>query len=332
TVQADNTFPVNVSGSELLADNSLTVTGLLTHVGVDVSCTTTAEASLAYTIDIAPPAAPTVDVLVTNDPTPVITGTADSVDNLTVTVNGVTYTEGDGNLADNGDGTWTLQIPVGNEIPDNVYDVVATATDAAGNPSIDPSDSELTIDTTAPTVPTVDVLVTNDQTPTLTGTADSTDELTVEVNGVTYTEGDGNLVDNNNGTWTLQVPVGNEIPEAEYDVVATATDASGNTSIDVTLNELTIDLTAPTLPTVNEYTTSNHTPALTGTADSVDELTVAVNGVTYTEGDGNLADNGDDTWTLQIPVGNEIPDGTYDVVATATDLAGNTSVDGTVDE
>ena len=48
---------------------------------------------------------------------------------------------------------------------------------------------------------------------------------------------------------------------------------------------------------------------ITGTADSSGNLTVSVNGVTYTEGDGNLTDNGDDTWILSIPLGNEIEEG-----------------------
>src|SRR5699024_2662744 len=86
------------------------------------------------------------------------------------------------------------------------------------------------------------------------------------------------------------------------------------------------------VPTVNEHHTSNHLPTLTGTADSVDELTVEVNGVTYTEGDSNLTDNTDGTWTLAIPTGNEIPDGTYNVIATASDIAGNSSIDATTDE
>src|SRR5690606_38899690 len=127
-----------------------------------------------------------------------------------------------------------------------------------------------------------------------------------------YTEGDGNLVDNGNGTWVLQVPVGNTIPDGVYNVVATATDAVGNSSDDITTDELTVDTTAPNTPTVNEHTTSNSTPMLTGTAESVDDLTVTVNGVTYVEGDGDLVDNGNGTWALQIPVGNEIPNGVYD--------------------
>src|SRR5690606_200496 len=210
---------------------------------------------------------------------------------------------------------------------EGVYDVVATATDGVGNASVDDTVDELTIDTTAPMIPTVNEIITNDTTPELTGTADSADELTVEVNGVTYTEGDGDLTDNSDDTWTLQIPDGSEIPEGVYDVVATATDLAGNTSTDTTVDELTIDTTDPTTPTVDELITNDTTPELTGTADSEDALTVEVNGVTYAESDGYLTDNGDGTWVLQIPVGNEIPEGVYDVVAVATDIAGNTASD-----
>ena len=97
------------------------------------------------------------------------------------------------------------------------------------------------------------------------------------------------------------IPAGNALTDGTYDVVATATDAAGNTSVDVTVDELTIDTVAPTVPTVDFLTTSDATPRITGTADSVDDLTVVVDGVTYNEGDGNLTDNGDDTWTLAIP-------------------------------
>src|SRR5690606_35069703 len=213
---------------------------------------------------------PTVAVLLTNDTTPTITGTADSADDLTVTVNGVTYTEGDGNLVDNGDNSWTLTVPAGNEILDGIYDVVATVTDGTGSTSTDTTIDELTIDTIAPTAPTVIPVSTNSPTPEITGTADSEDVLTVTVNGVTYTEGDGNLVDHGDGTWTLQIPVGNEIPDGTYDVVATSTDLAGNSTSDGTLDELTINSSAPTEPTVDVLVTNDPTPVITGTADSVD--------------------------------------------------------------
>src|SRR5690606_14248298 len=152
-----------------------------------------------------------------------------------------------------------------------------------GNVSTDSTVDELVIDTTAPTVPTVDPIATPDTTPLITGTADSEDDLTVEVNGVVYTEGDGNLVDNGDGTWSLQVPDGNEILGGMYYVVAPRTSAPGEASTDSTTDELAIDTTAPTVPTVDPIATPDPTPLITGTADSEDDLTVEVNGVVYTE-------------------------------------------------
>ncbi|WP_223248859.1 beta strand repeat-containing protein, partial [Leeuwenhoekiella nanhaiensis] len=317
----DNTWTLTIPSP--LADGTYDVMATATDPAGNASTDATID---ELTIDTMPPTVPTVDPLVTNDNTPTITGTADSADDLVVIVAGVTYTEGDGNLFDNGDNTWTLTIP--GPLADGTYDVMATATDAAGNASVDATVDELTIDTTPPTVPTVDPLVTNDNTPTITGTADSADDLVVVVDGVTYSEGDGNLVDNGDNTWTLTIP--GPLADGTYDVMATATDPAGNASTDVTVDELTIDTTPPTVPTVDPLVTNDNTPTITGTADSADDLVVIVAGVTYTEGDGNLVDNGDNTWTLTIP--SPLADGTYDVMATATDTAGNASVDATVDE
>src|SRR5690606_20564074 len=101
------------------------------------------------------------------------------------------------------------------------------------------------INSSLPTTPTVDPIATPDSTPLITGTADSEDDLTVEVNGVVYTEGDGNLVDHGDGTWTLQIPDGNEIPVGTYDVVVTVTDGNGNIATDATTDELTINSSLP---------------------------------------------------------------------------------------
>ncbi|PXF62464.1 OmpA family protein, partial [Kangiella spongicola] len=138
-----------------------------------------------------------------------------------------------------GDGTWTLTIPAGNEIPDGTYDVVATVTDGT-NTASDTTTDELVVDTQI-TPPTVDAQVTNDDTPVITGTADSADDLSVTVNGITYTEGDGNLVDNGDGTWTLTIPDVDTLTEGTYDVTATVSDDAGNTANDATTDELVIE-------------------------------------------------------------------------------------------
>ncbi|WP_405250465.1 Ig-like domain-containing protein [Dokdonia sp. Asnod3-C12] len=323
-------FARDIPGAELVLDADSTIDASITVVGT--LCTATAIDSEAYTVDIDNPTIPTVDAQTTNDTTPLITGTADSDDELTVIVNGITYPETGADLTDNGDDTWRLQIPDGSELPDGTYDVDASVEDTVGNTASDTTTDELIIDATAPTMPTVTAQITNDTTPLITGTADSDDELTVIVNGVTYLETGADLTDNGDDTWSLQIPNGSEIQDGTYDVDASVEDTVGNTASDNTIDELTIDTTAPTTPTVTAQTTNDTTPLITGTADSDDELTVIVNGVTYTEGDGNLIDNGDDTWSLQIPDGSELSDGTYDIDASVEDTVGNTASDTTTDE
>ncbi|MEJ4088299.1 Ig-like domain-containing protein [Galbibacter orientalis] len=328
TDNGDDTWALQIPDANLIPDGMYDVKAVVSDGALSANDGTINELS----IDTTPPATPTVATQATNDTTPLITGTASSEDDLTIDVNGVVYTEGDGNLTDNGDDTWALQIPDGNALPDGTYDVAATATDQVGNAATDATVDELTISTSLPAVPTVDKLMTADATPIITGTASSGDALTVKINGITYTEGDGNLTDNGDDTWALQIPDANILPDGFYDVEAVVTDQFGNTNSDTTINEVTIDTMVPTVPTVNTLMTNDSTPTITGTADSQDQLSVTVNGITYTEGDGRLRDSGTNLWSLAIPSANSIPDGVYNVLASVMDLAGNTSVDATTDE
>ncbi len=82
-----------------------------------------------------------VDGLVTNDRTPALTGTVDDPDaTLSVSVAGQTVA-----AVNNGDGTWTLPDNTLTTLADGVYDVVATARDAAGNEATDGTAGELEI-------------------------------------------------------------------------------------------------------------------------------------------------------------------------------------------
>ena len=218
---------------------------------------------------------------------------------------------------DNGDGSWDLTIPLADALVDNLYQVIATLTDAAGNTSTDPGVDELWIDTSAPSSPGVTSLLTNDDTPLISGTAivGSGETLSVEVNGVVYTVGDGNLIDNGDGSWDLTIPLADALAEGNYDVVARVVDAALNASTDPSSEELEIDLTAPVAPTVTAQLSNSETPVISGTATVVtgETLSVEVNGVVYTDGDGHLIDNGDGTWDLTIPISDALPEGLFDV-------------------
>ncbi|WP_314462391.1 Ig-like domain-containing protein, partial [uncultured Streptococcus sp.] len=202
--------------------------------------------------------------------------------------------------------TPTVAIPAGN--------VTAKATDASGNTS-DASDPKVATDTTAPAKPVVNT--------DLTGKAGT--KTPVEVSAepgstVALYDKDGNKIGEgtaaSNGkatiTPTVDIPAGN--------VTAKATDAAGNTS-DASDPKVATDTTAPAKPVVATDLTGK-----AGTKPSVEVTAEPGSTVALYDKDGNKigeATAGADgkatiTPTIAIPAGN--------VTATATDVAGNTSV------
>ncbi|MDO6496478.1 Ig-like domain-containing protein, partial [Cellulophaga sp. 3_MG-2023] len=311
-------------------------------------CSPLTSNSALLTVDVTPPAVPTVDSQITNDTTPVITGTAEANSTVTVVVAGATYTT----TAD-ASGNWTIDTETaiadsGSFTPNvnGTNEVAVTSTDAAGNSTDDVTTLELTIDTTDPVIPTVESQITNDITPVITGTAEANSTLEIEVGGAIYT-----IVTDASGNWTLDTEV--ETPESgtfapnvngTNEVVVTSTDAAGNSAVDITTLELTIDTTAPTAPTVEITEDTNNDglisdDELTGPINAVVTLpadAVAGDTVTITDGNGYSQDvvltatditNGD----ITVIVANPGENGNIVVTANITDVAGNTSVDSATD-
>jgi large repetitive protein len=82
--------------------------------------------------------------------------------------------------------------------------------------------------------------------------------------------------------------------------------------------------------TVTPKVTNSTTPTITGTVSS-GTLQVVVNNRTYSAGDGNLTVTGTN-WSLAIPTAHALPQGTYNVSATATGSAGQVGNDTTSNE
>ncbi|AWK49721.1 hypothetical protein DIC82_00815 [Clostridium beijerinckii] len=166
---------------------------------------------------------------VTNDNTPTIKGTAEA--NLTVKVyDGTTLI---GTVKADTDGKWTL-IPE-TALADGNHVITATATDAVGNVSEKSNSVNITIGTAAPVieVPT-DNTVTNDNTPTISGTAEA--DSTVKVyDGTTFI---GTVKADADGHWTLTPATG--LADGAHVIKATATDAAGNVSPDSNKVNITI--------------------------------------------------------------------------------------------
>ena len=189
---------------------SLTISPALVDGSYDIRATTSdGFVSLqtgAILIDTTAPQVPTVNALLTTDTTPILSGTADPNEALTVEVDGVTYTLADPELTLATNGQWTLDLSAIAPLSSATYEVIATSTDSAGNSSSDQTIDELVIDAIAPVVPTVDLLTTNDATPTITGTADPDEVLVVTVNGVSYSsDTDAELTLNPDGSWSLDL-------------------------------------------------------------------------------------------------------------------------------
>ena len=296
--------------------------GVYNDITIAVSgCTSTDDIDATLT-DPTAPTIPTVDPLITNNAQPVISGTADAGNSLTIVVAGATY-----NTTADAGGVWTVDTssdpPTGGTFMPNTNgdnEVAVTAT-AGGCNSFDATTNELTIDTTNPAVPSVVNQSTNDTTPTIAGAATvaAGETLTVTINGVTYTDGDGNLT-LTSGTWTLTIPVGNALVENTYEVRATVTDLAGNSTDDPTSNELLVDTTGPFV-TFSPLSTTDTTPPLSGaTDDAAATITATLEGTTYP------TINGGSTWTLaDNTISPALADGTYSVEVSATDVLGNTT-------
>ena len=117
-------------------------------------------------------------------------------------------------------------------------------------------------------------------------------------------------------------------------VIEDGNNGSGADELDSAVYQDTFDITIRAVPTVTSQISTNGTPVISGTADigSGETLSVSVNGITYTAGDGNLVNNGDGTWELTVPSTNTIADGTYAVTASLTQGNGNIGSDTMTDE
>ncbi|WP_391857283.1 Ig-like domain-containing protein, partial [Vibrio cidicii] len=194
-------------------------------------------------------------------------GDARPGDQVTVVVNGVTYTT---SVLSNK--TWEVSVSGSDLAQDDKVTANVTGDDWAGNPFSGSGERGYSVDKMAPSVPVVNAQTTSDVTPVITGTATvgAGETLSVTVNGATY----DNVTVDGDGNWSIDTetatPSSGTLGAFEdgetYSVTATVTDAAGNATDDATSGEVVIDTTAPSVPVVNAQTTSDVTPVITGTA------------------------------------------------------------------
>ena len=212
------------------------------------------------------------------------------------------------------------------------HSLTATATDAAGNTGATSAATLVTIDTAAPSAPSIASFsddsgvvgdgITNDDTLTLSGTAEAGSTVTV-YDGTTLL---GTATANGSGAWSYTTAT---LSNGAHSFTATASDAAGNASVASAATLVTIDTTEPTAPSIASFSddsgvagdgvTNDDTLTLTGTAEAGSTVTVHDGAAVL----GTATANGSGDWNLAT---GPLADGAHSFTATATDTAGNTSV------
>ena len=276
----------------------------------------------------------------TSDNTPLFFGTAEAGAEVTLTATSFegAFVLGTATADENGD--WQLQVDAA--LNDSEYSITAEAVDVAGNTATVLDIRTIVIDSTEPVAPAQPFLeVTDDSgfldfdgitrinTPTLGGNAEP-DTLIQLFDGATLI---GETTTDEFGSWTYTVPENSALSDGDYMITAVSTDGSGNVSQSSPALAITIDTEVPAAPmdlrivaendtgaSNNDGITNNVSPVISGTAEVGTLVELFFQGGARI-GEAFVGEDG--TW--QIPVEPPVDDGNYQLVATATDTAGNTS-------
>ena len=199
----------------------------------------------------------------TNDTTPTITGTTDAPAGSVVTI---VVTDKDGNpqtinTTVNPDGSYSVEVP--NDLPQGPYTVEVSVTDPAGNTGTATDqgsiDSSVSITVVAPDL-------TNDNTPTITGT---TDAEAGQIVTVVITDAAGNVqtvstIVNPDGSYSVDAAT--PLVDGSYTAQASVSDLAGNSA--TATDPGSVDTTAPRITVDAPDNTNDTTPTITGTTDA----------------------------------------------------------------
>lgn len=285
---------------------------------------------------------PTVPVLpgqATDDRQPILNGTGEPGATITIFDNGTPL--GTAQIGENG--SWTFPVP--RNLSEGSHNLTVSATDPAGNTSAVSAPWTIVVDITPPASPVLTSVVddqpgitgnlvsgqlTNDATPTLNGRGEAGATINVYLDGNSASIGTTTV--NSDGTWsfTPQTPLAN----GNHTLTLSATDPAGNSSAVSSGFMLTIDATPPAAPVIasvadntapvtgivpNGGSTNETRPTLSGTGEAGSTISI-YNGSTLV-GTAQVQANGSWSFTPSTSLGA----GIWNLTATATDAAGNTS-------
>lgn len=321
------------------------ITAVATDVAANTGAVSGAFSLTIDAIDNTPPAKPTnlalapvsnsgaTNDLLTNDTTPTITGIAEALSTVKLFEGGTLL----GTVAADGSGNWSITATV---LANGPHNLTVTATDASNNTSVLSDVLTVTIDNTSPAAPTgltlalasnsgaTNDLITSDNTPTITGTAEPNSSVQLKEGGTAL----GTATADGTGNWSITTPT---LGSGTHTLTAIATDLAGNVGATSSGLTVTIDTTAPAAPqgltlaaasnsgATNDTVTNDVTPTITGTAEIGSTVTLTADdlglvlGTAITDGSGN--------WSITPLAAQSLPELAHALSATATDIAGNIS-------
>ena len=312
--------------------------GLSTGITITVDTVSTTPVITSVTDDAGNAATVVPNGAPTNDATPTLTGTAEA-GSVVVIYDGTTQI---GIVAaDSVTGAWTFTPETA--LVEGSHSFTVKATDPQGNVSQTSNAWSVDIDLTAPTVPTLDTVndnvaggvtgnltagqVTNDNTPTLSGTGALGSTIHILNNGVEI----GTTTVDSNGNWTFTP--GTALGDGNYNIRVNATDAVGNVSANSPVFAFTVDTAGPDAPVVTTViddvgpvtgtlltgnSTNDARPTFNGTGEVGATVHVIVDGTEI----GTAVVNAQGNWTFTP--GTALGEGLHAITFNATDTAGNT--------
>ena len=315
-VAEDGTYRVEVPNE--LPDGAYTVIATVADkAGNSATATDTGMIDAVVTLTVNAPDG------VSNDNTPYISGTSDAIGsnvNLVITDSkGATHTV---TVPVTEEGTYAVDLS--EQLPDGKYTVSATVSNSTGK-TVTASDTG-EIDTTA--VITVEAPdLSNDNTPTLTGTTTDVEEGQTVTLTVTDSRGGSQVVTATvqaDGSYQAEVP--NALPDGRYSVEAVVSDKAGNRAEardDNNGKGNVIDTTAPVITVDAPDNTSDNTPLISGTTDAPAGSVVSI---TVTDSRGivqtvSASVGADGRYSVEVP--KALAEGRYTAEAAVKDPAGN---------
>ncbi|MHC5352543.1 Ig-like domain-containing protein, partial [Metapseudomonas furukawaii] len=239
------------------------------------------------------------------------------------------------------EGTWEFTPET--ELADGEHSISVIMEDPAGNQSKESPPWVINVDATAPDAPTIGKVednegiktgdlasgdVTDDRTPTLSGTSEAGSTVVILDNGVEI----GRVIAGTDGAWTFTPET--ELAEGEHSFTVQAIDAAGNLSGSSDAFELVIDLAPPAQPVIESVyddagdvtgelspgdVTDDKRPVFSGQSEPLVTVIIYNDGVEIGRGQADA----EGKWSIEAT--NDLVDGVYNFTAVAENAAGTSS-------